>query len=379
MSSPEGDYIAFAAQVSFLELGREEFGEPLIDASKYDEEIGILGSRSDWGPESLSEFMNAHPRAFNVLEAVLQQQRFTPSQLVHFFFDVVKINSSNIDSVYQYALINMDHDRNLVKQCESFLKTLVPGSTLSELRRSDSEEDRTTVVAAFKMAVSKYAERIPEKPELLKLRISEPVFRESSYRLADYVIHRLRLNDLLGCTDLRALLVAKRAPKDNKGMTGDYAKGRVVAALERNGFTNVDTLLSVRGIRTLNKDVRAQLNGGLPEGKLFCTERYVDGVVKPKENKPKKFDVIILVDGKPRHLFEVNFYTTAGTKIGINEGEYIDLVEAIDETKEHEFHWITDGNYWLSPGGRGRYCRLKSRFGNIYNINTFETNLDRYV
>lgn len=371
-------YVDFAANISFLEFGREEFRSTLIDTSEYDEEIKMLGSRSDWGPESLSDFVSLHPGAFNVLEAVLQQKRFTPAQLIHFFFDVVKMNSLNIDSVYQYALLNIDHDRHLSRQCELSLKGLARGKLLSELRRSDEENDRRTVVAVFKMAVSKYAEKIPKSTDLLKLRVSDPVFRESSYRLSDYVIHRLRLNDLLRCTDLAGLLEAKRAPKDTKGMTGDFAKGKVVEVLERNGFMNVDTILNGKAIRTLKRDVRGQLGGGLPEGKSFCTERNVEDVVKPKENKLKKFDVIILVDGKAKHLLEVNFYTTAGTKIGINEGEYVDMVESIGKMAEYKFHWITDGNYWLSPGGRERYIRLSSRFDNIYNINTFETNLSRF-
>lgn len=378
MSDMNNEYVAFAANVSFLELGREEFGSALIDPSEYDEEIRILGSRSDWAPESLSEFISLHPGSFKVLEAVLQQQRFTHAQLIHFFFDVVKMNSINIDSIYQYAILNMDHDRNLLKQCEKAVKELTAEMSLSELRRSDKEEHRRTVVAVFKMAVSKHAEKITDNPEMLRLRVSDPVFKESSYRLSDYVIHRLRLNDLLGCTDLPALLKSKRAPRDNKGMHGDYAKRKVVEALERNGFVNIDTMLNPKGLKTLKSDVSVQLGGELPSGRLFCTERYVEGIVKPKEMKPKKFDVIILSGARPRHLFEVNFYTTTGTKIGINEGEYVDMSQAIGKMKEYEFHWITDGNYWLSPGGRERFARLSSQFGSIYNINTFEANLNRF-
>jgi hypothetical protein len=378
MSDLNNEYVAFAANVSFLELGREEFGSALIDPSKYDEEIRILGSRSDWAPESLSEFIRLHPGSFKVLEAVLQQQRFTHAQLIHFFFDVVKMNSLNVDSVYQYALLNIDHDRNLLGQCEKALKELASGVTLSELRRSDKDEHRRMVVAVFKMAVSKHAKKIAKDPEILKLRVCDPVFKESSYRLSDYVIHRLRLNDLLGCTDLQALLKAKRAPLDTKGMHGDYGKMKVAEVLERNGYLNIDAILNGNGLKTLKSDVSEQLGDKLPRGKLFCTERFVEGIIKPKEKKPKKFDVIIFTGSKPRHLFEVNFYTTSGTKIGINEGEYVDLREAIGVTKEYEFHWITDGNYWLSPGGRERYERLLSEFGSIYNINTFEANLNRF-
>ena len=371
-------YVEFAANVSFLEFGREEFGLPLIDTSEYAEEIKMLSERSDWGPESLSDLISARPGAFKVLEAVLQQQRFTTAQLVHFFFDVVKMNSLNTDSVYQYALLNMDHDPHLLKICERYLKQMAPGKSLPELRRSHDEFDRKIVVAVFKTAIGKYAEKIPERSSILKLRVSDPVFRESSYRLSDYVIHRLKLNDLLRCTDLLGLLQAKCAPKDTKGMTGNFAKGKVVEALERNGFVNIDPILNRKAVRTLKGNLSELLGEQLPEGRLFCTERYVQDIVKPKEGKPKKFDVIMLSDGRPKHLFEVNFYTTAGTKIGINEGEYVDMAESIKHHGEYKFHWITDGNYWLSPSGRERYCRLSSQYGTIFNINTFEANIDGF-
>jgi len=372
------EYVSFAAKVSFLELGQEEFGLPLIDPSKYDEEIRILGSRSNWAPEDLSEVIRNHPRSFRVLEAVLQQQNFTHAQLIHFFFDVVKLNSPNVDSIYQYAILNMDHDRHLLKQCESALRRVAPETQLSQLRRSDKDEDRRMVVAVFKMAVSKHSEKIAENPDMLRLRVSDPVFKESSYRLSDYVIHQLRLNDLLECVDLPVLLKSKRAPHDTKGMHGDYGKKKVVEVLERNGFVNIDAILDERNLRTLKSDLTGLLGGVLPRGRLFCTERFVEGVVKPKEKKPKKFDVIILTELRPKHLFEVNFYTTAGTKIGINEGEYVDISKAISGMGDYQFHWITDGNYWLSSGGHEKFVRLSSQFGSIYNINSFEAGLSRF-
>lgn len=97
--------------------------------------------------------------------------------------------------------------------------------------------------------------------------------------------------------------------------------------------------------------------------------------MKPKEKTPKKFDVVILAGTKPKHLIEVNFYTTAGTKIGINEGEYVDMSKAIGGMGDFQFHWITDGNYWLSSGGRKQFVRLSPQFGSVYNINTFEASL----
>jgi hypothetical protein len=229
------------------------------------------------------------------------------------------------------------------------------------------------------MAVNKHTEKITKKPDMLRLRVSDPVFKESSYRLSDYVIHQLRLNDLLESTDLPVLLKSKCAPRDSKGMHGDYGKKKVIGVLERNGFVNIDAILNGKNVRTLSGDLARQLDGLLPPGRLFCTERYVEGVVKPKEKKPKKFDVIILSGTEPKHLFEINFYTTAGTKIGINEGEYDDMSKAIGSMGDYQFHWITDGNYWLSSGGREKFVRLSPKFGSIYNINTFDASLAKFT
>ena len=84
----------------------------------------------------------------------------------------------------------------------------------------------------------------------------------------------------------------------------------------------------------------------LKNNKIFCTERYIDKIIKVKDNKLKKFDLIIFKDSNPKYLFETNFYSTAGTKIGINQNEYIDLNNYIKKKfGNFKFYWLTDGNY----------------------------------
>ncbi|MCX7641249.1 MAG: type II restriction endonuclease, partial [Elusimicrobiales bacterium] len=96
------------------------------------------------------------------------------------------------------------------------------------------------------------------------------------------------------------------------------------------------------------------------------------GIIKTKDNKPKKFDLIIFKDLKPKYLFEINFYSTEGTKIGINQNEYIDLNEFIKNNfSDYRFYWITDGNYWLTSQGKARFLNLLRYFEQIFNINTF--------
>lgn len=89
--------------------------------------------------------------------------------------------------------------------------------------------------------------------------------------------------------------------------------------------------------------------------------------------------MIIFSDYKPKYLFEINFYSTEGTKIGINQNEYIDLNDHIkNKFKDFEFYWITDGNYWLTSQGKNRFLNLLKHFSEIYNINLFLEHLEKF-
>ncbi|MFQ6089471.1 MAG: DpnII family type II restriction endonuclease, partial [Candidatus Methanofastidiosia archaeon] len=161
---------------------------------------------------------------------------------------------------------------------------------------------------------------------------------------------------------------------------GNYPKIKIIRILENNNYTNIDGILDKNGIRTLKHNLEEQVDTSLlNDDKLFCTERYVEGIRKTRDHKPKKFDLIIFSNHKPRYLFEINFYSTAGTKIGINQNEYIELNEHIKkEFSDFEFHWITDGNYWLTSQGKIRFLNLLNFFDKIYNINLFAENVSDF-
>ena len=87
---------------------------------------------------------------------------------------------------------------------------------------------------------------------------------------------------------------------------------------------------------------------------------------------------------KPIILIETNFYTTSGTKIGINQGEYTDLIRDIEmfnqeNNENYHFIWITDGNYWLSKDGNNRFINLKTNYFKkdyeLLNYNLFKIHL----
>ncbi len=82
----------------------------------------------------------------------------------------------------------------------------------------------------------------------------------------------------------------------------------------------------------------------------------------------------MIYNKKPVLLIETNFYSTSGTKIGINQGEYVDLIEDIQNYSKqnklnYKFSWITDGNYWLLKDAGSRFNNLKSNyFKNDYEL-----------
>ena len=193
------------------------------------------------------------------------------------------------------------------------------------------------------------------------------------------MIRNLKLNEILKGIKIKEFLENKRIPIDTKSIHGNFGKIKISKILEKHGFVNADSLFDKFKIKTLDNSLNKL--DGLKELKgkfIFVTERYVEGVLKRKDNKPKKFDFILLYDLKPVIVIETNFYSTAGTKIGINQGEYIDLNDDIKKKHNHLiFVWITDGNYWLTSDGKNRLLNLYNYFDNrVLNYNLFDKQLD---
>jgi len=379
MNEKNTKYVEFAACVSFLEFRQEEYGDLVIDIKEYSKEIDQIQSKKDWDPSSLADYIMSNPRSFSVFEALFREQRFSNAQLIHFFFDVDRLNLPKLESVYEYALLNLRNDPNLREMTGEYIRKIaLDNNSLDELLKGTSKEDKKLIVAALKMAISKYASSISKDPKVLAERICSPEFEDCAIRLSNYLLTDLKLGEFLASIRLKDYLGFKRRTADIKGLHGDFAKNKIVDILVNAGYVNIDDLLRSKKIGTLRHDVRNDLGRDFPSGKIFCTEKKIEGVVKPKDKKLKVFDIIIFSDGRPKHLFEINFYTTSGTKIGINDDEYVALLESLKKDSRFQFHWITDGNYWLSSDGRERFNRLIERFDCVYNINSFRADLNKF-
>lgn len=375
MTEIDDKYLDFASKISFFEFIQDEFGEANIDIEKLSKEIEKLQSRKDWNIGNLSDYVQTNPKSFIVIQGLFQMIRFTNAQMIHFIFDVAKMNSSNIEAVYEYAIYNLKNDPSLQKM---FLKKINPKIELNTILSEPQKYSKKLIIATFKKVVSDYVGDASDNFDILEKRFAKKEFGDFSVRFSNYVLDNLKLNQMLGAVDIKEYLRIKRIPKDTKSIHGNYCKMKIQDVLDKNNIINVDNDLKKKGIKSLKTDVNYISNGILPKGRLYCTEKCIDGINKVKGGKPKKFDVIIFSNGIIKHVFEMNFYTTEGTKIGINEDEYVELHDSIKKRNDLKFHWITDGNYWLTQQGEKRYKNLINRFENILNINTFIDNLEEF-
>ena len=373
----ENIYIDFASKVSFLELIRDEFRCANIPVEEMSQEISLLESKEQWNIDDLSEYVKKYPRSFIIFQQLFQLLRFTNDQLIYFVFDVVKLNSLNIDAIYEYMILNLKHDLELRK---IYLRLIKYKLGYDDFIDNLKQYDKMFLVAIFKLAVSKYIDKIVKDFNILESRITKSEFEDFSIRFSNYLLNNLKLNETLSAINVKKYLQNKRIPLDAKSLHGNYPKTKIIRILENNGYNNVDSLLNKTGVRILKHDLQQQIDKTiLNRDKIFCTERYVENIIKIKDNKLKKFDLIIIKDYKPKYLFEMNFYSTEGTKIGINQNEYLDLNFYIKEKfSDLKFYWITDGNYWLTTQGRARFLNLLNHFDKILNINIFAEQVNNF-
>jgi len=377
MKNPEEIYLDFASKISFLEFIQEEFRKADIPVNKFKKEISLLMAKKQWNIDALSDYVKNNPHSFIIFQEIFQLLRFTNAQLIHFVFDIVKLNSNNINAIYEYMILNLKHD---VEFRNIYLKLIDSNLKYEDLIANLNKYSKKYLVANFKVTVSQYISKIVKNFNILKKRITKSEFEDFSIRFSNYILNNLQLNKILAAIDVEKFIQNKKIPVDIKTLHGNYPKIKIKRILEDNGYHNIDGILNNYGIRTLKHKLNLQIDTGLiKNNKIFCTERFIEGIIKTRDNKPKKFDLIIFSNYRPKYLFEINFYSTEGTKIGINQNEYIDLNTYIKNNfSNFKFYWITDGNYWLTHSGKTRFINLLNYFDKILNINLFAEYLSNF-
>lgn len=380
-------YLEFAANLHFFEFTEEEFEPPGFEISDYSAEIRALEKKTPWNKEELNRFVRDYPRSFDIFQQVFQLRRFTDAQLIEFLFDTSKLNSLERREPLDYLKQNLKYDRRFLDiflelwqgdplKLIDFRQELKNESELYKFINSVKDDASLNyLVYLLKCTIAKYISNTKKDSRVLHERLSNKKLPNVSERFSRYLLKNLRLNEFLRGISPRDFLRAKRIPKDTKSIHGKFGKVKLCRILDKHGFQNADPLLDKKKTGAVSPTFGR--SGELKNKFVYITERYIEGLNKPKERRPKKFD-LILIHNSPKILIETNFYTTSGTKIGINEGEYVDLHNLIKQNfKQYKFLWITDGNYWLLPDGRNRFQRLRQTFGdNILNYNLFDSRLE---
>ncbi len=367
-------YVDFGSTISFYEFCQSEFKDPHFNLDEYKTEINLLSKPITI--DYLVKVLESNPKTFDIFEEILQLQRFTDAQYINFCFDVHTLNNADNNILRNhiekqiFKFENGNPNENFQKIYTTITKTLTP-----ELQ---------DIVFCTKRAIVQYAEKLSNAKlakarQLLYNHIINSI--ATRLRIAKYLVENLNAGDQLTALNLENYLRYKRQPIDSKGLHGKFGVIKISQILNADDFTDITHLVT-------NKELQPEKSvtmNNVPEFS-YVTEKYVAGINKRKDHKPKKFDFVLLYAGKPRVLIETNFYSTSGggTKIGINQDEYVDLNEDIKKYASENkcnlgFIWITDGNYWLSGNGEDRFTNLKTHYFTdpiqLLNFNLFKKSL----
>jgi len=387
MEEKENKYLDFASKISFFEFLQEEFKDRSFYTYNYLKEINGLNEKDEWNVKELVDFLIKNPKSFEIFEELFQLIRFTNTQLIHFLFDINILNSTDHEKIIIYLKKNLKFDKLFA---EIYLRqsknTKSPQLILKNIDQAiffiDKYNDKQSinyVILLFKSTIISYIDSAIKDVDIIHKRISNPHFTDVAERIAEYLIMNLRLNKILKGYNLKNFLENKMIPCDTKAIHGNFGKIKICKILEKHNFKNADSLFRRNNIKIINKETSNIL--GLHDLKgifTYATEQYIDGIIKRKDGNLKKFDFVLLYDLKPKILVETNFFSTSGTKIGINQGEYVDLDEDIKrERKDLIFIWITDGNYWLTTDGKSRMMNLFNYFDEfVMNYNIFDEKIE---
>lgn len=344
-------YIKFAATVSFLEFIQDEFYKPHLNIDDFKKELDVL--KKPISVEYLVVNLKDHPKIFDIAEEFFQLKRFTNTQYTHFLFDVTKLNLQDLDKLMRYVDIGISHYED-GSENDVFIKLF---------NQINNENLPYHKAMAAKRAVVEYVSYILKKKNRNQLYQHIRQSLGARYRIANYLVENLNADKQFPATDLKTYLSLKRIPRDTKNIHGKFGVLKIKEILLKLNIVDVDRIsrdkvISLSGVKEQRiKDIKYS----------YITERAIEYVAKRNSMKLKKFDFIIFKKGIPTYCIETNFYSTTGSKIGINMGEYTDLLEDIGKINKEKqtslkFIWITDGNHWLTLEGEKDYRNLKENF-----------------
>jgi len=325
LSTKQAKYLEFASNIHFFEFVQEEYKKSQFKVEKYEKEIKEISDKVPWNVKGLAKLLRENPESYEIFEEIFQLIRFTNAQVIHFLFDTTLLNSTDKGKIIDSLKHNLIHDprffsiftaifeKNEFGQLEFKNEFKDKEKLIDFIESNRIEEIRNYFVMLFKLSIIKYTMLAIKNAKIIHDRLKNENFIDVSERTAYYLINNLKLNDILKGIKLKEFLEVKRIPIDNKSIHGNFGKIKIASILKNHGFIDSDTLLNECNIKTLPHELK-----DIPEleelkGKFaFATERYVKDVNKKENDKPKRFDFVLIYDLKPKILIETNFYSTTG-------------------------------------------------------------------
>ncbi len=350
------NYTDFASKISFFEFIQNEYKIPHFKIENYKEEFSLL--KESINIDRLTKILESNPKIIDIFEEFFQLSRFTNTQYIHFCFDISILNNSNDETIINYAeksLLKFENEKVNEIFCNIF----------NEIEHHNNVEK----IFNIKRTITRYIDKLISKKEILYNHISNSV--GSRLRISQYLIENLKADEYLKNINFESYLQLKRQPIDTKSIHGKFGSVKIKNIFDSFNIDNINHLVNDKIIDN-NLAIPEKYNNNF----CYVKEKALKDILKRKDGKDKHkvFDFILIYNKKPVLLIETNFYSTSGTKIGINQGEYVDLIEDIQNYSKqnklnYKFSWITDGNYWLLKDAESRFNNLKSNyFKNDYEL-----------
>lgn len=157
-----------------------------MDLNILKEELSILKSKKKWNINDLSDYVKQYPKSFLIFQEIVQLLRFTNAQLIHFAFDIDRLNTLNLEAIFEYMIFNIKNDEKFRKL---YLQLLNRGShkkvAYDHFMENLNQYDKKYLVAVFKQGISKYTDRISEDFSILESRIVKKEFSDFSIRFSN--------------------------------------------------------------------------------------------------------------------------------------------------------------------------------------------------
>lgn len=349
-------YEDFASESSFFEFQEEEFGEIMFPKHKYVKELRLVNEIKNIN--DLAKNLERYPKLFDLYEGYFQLTTFSIAQYTNFLFDVNKLNYNDEKTLEIYCENScLKYEDGEPNKKFHYYYNKIDGDTFSKYKFKRAIAGYTSYLQKSKMDEHK---RI-----FLLNHISKNI--TSRTRIAQYLIERYNLAQHSEGKLIEDTLLLKRQPVDAKTFSGRYGSYRIEKALNGNGFSPLPTE---------NGKVLILENRIKSDGFYYVREGKIKSSKEKLEFKDKVFDFILLKNGAPFFLIETNFYSTSGSKIGINEDEYIKISKQINNFSDKKgyplyFSWVTDGNYWLSTGGMNKWEKIRKELKKDYEMLNF--------